>query len=86
MMRVYLSIDLDYFCRGRKQQCDAFFKKVYALRLPIHVACEHHHLLDTMEGDFDTLINVDFHSDLCDTPAEGWVPEDLNEGTWGNFV
>jgi hypothetical protein len=85
-MNVYLSVDLDYWCRSRKQQCNAFFERVYALDLPIHVACEHHHLIDTMEGDFDTLINVDWHSDLCETPDEGWVPEDLNEGTWGNFV
>jgi len=85
-MKAYLSVDLDYWARGAKRQCDAFFKKVYALHLPIHVACEHHHLIDTMQGNFDTLINVDWHSDLCDTPDCGWKPNELEDGTWGNFV
>jgi hypothetical protein len=87
MIPVFLSIDLDYWAHGRKHQCDVFFKKVYALGLPIHAAYEHDHLLDVINSSqCTTLINVDFHSDLCDTPAEGWELSDLNEGTWGNFV
>jgi len=85
-MKVYLSVDLDYFIRAHRGHCDAFFEKVYALRLPIFSACEHHHLLKSMGGDFDTLINVDFHSDLCDTPEGGWRGYQLCDGTWGNFV
>lgn len=87
MTPVFLSIDLDYFCRGRRHQCDAFFKKVYALGLPIHAAYEHDHLLDVINSSrCTTLINVDWHSDLCDPPGGGWESSDLNEGTWGNFV
>lgn len=86
-MNVYLSIDLDYWCRSQKRTCDAFFKKVYALHLPIHVAREHHHLLDVINSSrCDTLINVDWHSDLCDSPEDGWTLADFNDGTWGNFV
>jgi len=86
MSKVYLSIDLDFWAHSQRQHCNAFFEKVFALRLPIFAVCEHHHLLPTMAGCFDVLYNVDWHSDLCDPPEEGWIKSQLNEGTWGNYV
>jgi len=48
------------------------------------VAVHHHHLLDYVNNrgrGFNTLINVDFHSDLSDDQ-----PGELSEANWVNFV
>ena len=83
-MRVYLSIDLDYWCL--KGSPDAFFRRVFKLGLPIFVAPFHDQLLHYIDGsDCDTLINVDYHADLIDMP-NCWDIERLTEGTWGNFI
>lgn len=85
-MKVYLSIDLDYWQRQHDAQfCTVFFQKVWKLGLPICVALYHHHLLPHINGcDCDTLINVDYHSDLAD--LDSCRALDFQEGTWGNFV
>ena len=84
-MKTYLSIDLDYWSYSTEQSAVRCFDRVFSLGLPIYVAPYHHQLLTHMnESACDTLINVDFHSDLCDLHDP---PHDLlNEGTWGNFV
>jgi hypothetical protein len=91
-MRVYLSIDLDYWRRIPERRFAVnFFKKVQArvklARLPVLVALHHHHLIDDINSRcewLDRVINVDYHSDIVDRhPGE---PLELNEGTWANFV
>lgn len=85
-MRAYLSIDLDYWCDGFKPwQVRRFFQRVYRLGLPVTVALHHHHLIeDINKRKLDTVINVDYHSDLIDVTDPHKVP--LEEGTWANFV
>lgn len=87
-MRAYLSIDLDYWCKfTTPHSARAFFQRVWKLRLPIMVALHHHHLLDDINKraqDLDTVINVDFHSDIADDIRD--TAMELNEGTWANFV
>ncbi len=85
-MNVYLSVDLDYWRRQRDpKSCTAFFQEVWKLGLPICVAMYHHHLLPHMNGqDCDTLVNVDYHSDIVD-PDPGRAL-DFTEGSWANFV
>ena len=81
-MRTYLAIDLDYWNGLPRQSINAFFARVFRLRLPIWVAPFHHQLLPHInQNPCDQLINVDYHSDICEC---GDLP--LNEGTWGNFV
>ena len=85
-VKVYLSIDLDYWRRQRAPNtCTAFFQEVWKLGLPIYVAMYHHHLLPHINAqDCDTLVNVDYHSDLVDLDPGRIL--DFQEGTWGNFV
>jgi len=85
-MNVYLSIDLDYWQKHRNPKaCTAFFQKVWKLGLPVYVVMDHHHLLPHVNAsDCDTLVNVDYHSDLADV-RPGYVL-DFGEGTWTNFV
>lgn len=83
-MLIYLSIDLDYWvhCHERRP-VDSFFGHVFALNLPIFGAAFHHDLLEQINPtNYDKIINVDFHSDICDD-GEGL---ELNEGTWLNYV
>src|SRR3972149_3365011 len=88
-MKIYLSIDLDYWrhARERRYVLD-FFRKVKALRLPVLVAFYHHHLIDDINDRcqwLDRIINVDYHSDIVD----GTFGDDdfrFNEGSWANFI
>jgi hypothetical protein len=83
-MRVYLSIDLDYWCQGKDPA--PFFRRVFKLGLPIFVAPFHDQLLSHIDqSSCDTLINVDYHSDLADFPL-GENRDLIDEGTWGCFV
>jgi len=84
--KIYLSIDLDYWrYHTTPESCTSFFQQVWQLKLPVHVAAYHHHLLPHVNSfDCNTLINVDYHSDLCDLPAGRTI--DFTEGTWINFV
>ena len=91
-MATYLSIDLDFWCHcHRRRRVDSFFKKVYALGLPIYTVSLHHHLLKHInKSKYDQIINVDYHSDLCDLATaedtrRGYVLF-LDEGSWANFV
>jgi len=83
-MNTYLSIDLDYWVNcHRRRDVDLFFKKVYALGLPIFTAPFHDQLLEHINlSKYDQIINVDYHSDICDDGAE----LTLTEGTWANYV
>jgi len=82
-MRTYLSIDLDYWNGLQRRSIDTCFGHVFQLGLPIWVAPFHHQLLPHInQCDYDTLINVDFHSDIAE---QGWG-QSPTEGTWANFV
>jgi hypothetical protein len=88
-MKAYLSIDLDYWSHSTERSALHFFDRVFALNMPIWVAPFHDQLLPHIEqSDCNTLINVDFHSDLAELalPAKDMLVGGLNEGTWGNYV
>ncbi len=88
-MKAYLSIDLDYWSHSTERSALHFFDRVFSLNMPIWVAPFHDQLLPHIEAvDCNTIINVDFHSDLADLalPAEDMLLAQLNEGTWGNFI
>ena len=84
-MKVYLSIDLDYWRAERSAKAATrFFKKLFGeLDLPIMTALHHHHLIPhTNSFDVDTVINIDAHSDISDRGEK----MTLDEGNWVNFV
>ncbi len=79
-MKTYLSIDLDYF-NGRDESLVTFFDKVLRQYITPKIVRYHHELLPHIDASGCTkLINIDFHSDLCESCYE------LNEGTWVNYV
>lgn len=85
-MNAFLSIDLDYWSRDSlPHAATRFFRRLYQrFGRKIMVAVHHHHLLDHVNNrgqGYDTLINVDFHSDL-----DGEQPNELTEANWVNFV
>ncbi len=89
-MKAYLSVDLDFW-NGRKFPQD-YFDSLVETNLPITFVRQHHFLLKHIgqfENQFDTLINIDYHSDIADR-MDGrkrfskQCP--LNCGTWVNFV
>lgn len=86
MEKVYVSIDMDYWCsprQSRKEGTD-YIANVIDL-CPTNVKCVimHHQLLRHInKSGASAVYNIDFHSDLADR-----VPKhELNEGTWANFV
>ena len=85
-MKAYLSIDLDYWRKHTNpRSCTDFFHEVWKLKLPVYTCLYHHHLLPHVNAqDCDTIINVDYHSDLADLEPNDIL--DFNEGTWGNFL
>jgi len=85
-MNAFLSIDLDFWCHEcRPHKATRFFRRLFQkFGRPIMVAVHHHHLLEHVNNlgrGFNTLINVDFHSDL-----DGETPDELSEANWVNFV
>lgn len=80
-----LSIDLDYWNTVTHHTTN-FLKRVLQLDVPI-ILTKHHHqslaFINRHEGKY--LVNVDYHSDLCEDDADGGLPS-LNCGTWGNHV
>ena len=87
---VHLSYDLDFhlfqFMQNRKgfpnvKGCEIFIKDIFKLNVPIIIVNEHHEILPFInEYKFNTIINVDFHSDLVIEPYSV-----LDEGSWANF-
>jgi hypothetical protein len=82
-VKTYLSIDLDFWNGLGWRSIEGFFKHVFDLRLPIFVAPFHDQLLPHInQHPCNTLINVDYHSDIADDDGS-LICE---EGTWANFV
>jgi len=94
---IYLSIDLDYWCDKKDPNKSAynFLKEIAKLNKEIVVVNSHERLVEHInDSKCNTLINVDYHSDLADgfyknkylvkTKIGEEVP--FQEGTWGNFI
>ena len=89
-MKAYLSIDLDFW--NIFDFPKAYFDRLVATGLPITVVSQHHHLLphiSLFDGCFDTLVNLDYHSDIADR-EEGTRKfsrqVSLECGTWVNHI
>lgn len=85
-MNAYLSIDLDYWSHERNPNfAKRFFRRLLRnFGRPIMVAFHHHHLLAHVNRrgrGLDTLINIDYHSDLASGP-DG----EFTEANWVNYV
>jgi len=80
---IYLSIDLDYW--GEKLPLD-WFEQIAVLPVSKVVVISHEHLIghaNKFTAEFDTLVNIDYHSDLASHDGE---PIQKDEGTWANFI
>jgi len=89
-VNAFLSIDLDYWLLDSEPHAATrFFRRLYQrFGRKIMVAVHHHHLLDYVNNrgrGFDTLINIDFHSDLSDVQPDE-LTDKLTEANWVNFV
>lgn len=88
-MRAYLSIDLDFW--NRRNFPEEYLNHLMATGIPVTVASQHHHLVPHIrQFDFDTLINLDYHSDVADR-EEGMRGKfsrqvGLQCGTWVNHI
>jgi len=86
-MNVYLSIDLDFWCDEiTPYSATRFFRRLLShFGRPIMVALHHHHLVDHINSvtGLDTVINLDYHSDLMDELGDSLT---LEESNWANFI
>jgi hypothetical protein len=93
-MKSYLSIDLDYFFYEGFEIKDKFLEFMETLNklcdsknIKPSIVKYHHELLPIVDKySFDNLLHIDFHSDLTDYNKEDLYEDNLNEGTWINFV
>lgn len=80
----YLSVDLDFWgsFKYKKEHVSLFIEDVLSLDVPIHIVSSHEDILKYINKyRIKNLINIDFHSDLCDETTH----YTLNDGTWANF-
>jgi hypothetical protein len=85
----YLSVDLDFWYTHTSQKSSKrFFAKLLSLDVPM-VVCKHHQFLvsdvNLHQPKDDTLINVDYHSDISSENYFG-VDKRLNCGNWVDFI
>jgi len=92
-MKSYLSIDLDYWLNYNDGvNCLNFFKKVFALNIPIFVTVFHDQLIHHINchSDFDTLYNVDYHDDIIsfedDADRDSTLLYAAADYNWVNYV
>lgn len=87
-MKAYLSIDLDFWNPFTFPK--AFLDRLMATGLPVTVVSQHHHLVPHIKQfDFDTLINLDYHSDVADRDSgrkKFSLQIPLECGTWVNHI
>jgi hypothetical protein len=84
--RIALSIDLDYFNSFPITYMDTCFRRVLRSKVPILLVNDHKHLAAFFREnpEYDTLINMDFHSDLM--PIEDSRPDNLHCGNWVSYA
>jgi hypothetical protein len=90
-MSIYLSVDFDYWSGGTAENYQHMldYSKSILENIPqIDFVIHHHDIIKYINaGNYDKIINVDFHSDLCDCfnnkKRQGIR---LNEGTWANYL
>jgi hypothetical protein len=88
-MKVYLSIDLDFW--NSRDFPEEYFERLVESDLPIIVVGQHHRLVPHIrQFDFDALANLDYHSDLADrdSGSRGQFSRQVRLacGTWVNHV
>jgi hypothetical protein len=88
-MKAYLSIDLDFW--NGEDFPEKYFDRLLNTGLPITIVDEHHHLLQHIKQfEFDTIVNVDFHSDIVDNDKDEKgrfnISTELQCGTWANHI
>jgi len=92
-MKYYLSIDADYwnglhiYDFELERSIRDTLLKVKQLRVPVQVEKDHHELLDHIDKfKFNALVNMDYHADLTNGIPETGTLDDLNCGSWGNYI
>lgn len=83
---IYLSLDLDFFNVEQTLSLN-LLTKIANSGLPTKVVVSHEQLVSHINkfvGKFDTLVNVDYHSDF--PTITDLKSLDFDEGTWGAFV
>lgn len=78
----YLSVDIDNW--ANEEFPFKFLDRIKDLKVPIAVSVHHHELLGHINKfrQCRRLVNIDMHADVCGDCTD----DDLNCGTWGNFV
>lgn len=81
-----VTVDLDYWTILEKFSTNHtdYLKSLIDKTKSVKVISLHHHIVTKrmIPQDTDEVINIDFHNDIVDECPR----EDLNEGTWGNFL
>jgi hypothetical protein len=85
-MKNYLSIDLDFWNLYGSNGSLNFLRQVKESNIPVHIVDSHEELLPFInKGKYDTIFNIDYHSDIANNDKDGNLCE-LNCGTWANHV
>ena len=87
---IYLSVDLDFWI-GKVESPVVFFDHLLDTVKDVSIVVEHQDLIPhASQFDFDTLVNIDYHSDVtevgCTNPDEEKTLSDIDCGEWVNFV
>lgn len=89
MSGIYLSIDIDYWSVPgcNRDQMISYLQRAIDCTDNLKVFLMHDEMLNHVNcSGASTLYNVDYHSDLADMIRGTQKDEDLNEGTWVNYV
>jgi len=83
--RVYLSIDADFF-NSNAAALLGMLDMLSGLAERLFIVLEHHHLLPHIRAhEFDTLVNLDWHSDIAGRNEQGKRYR-LTDGSWVDHV
>lgn len=86
MSNTFVTVDLDYWTmtsRFRKSHTK-FLQSLINKTSKVAVVKHHHHVVTRrmIPAATEEVINIDFHNDIVDNCPR----DELNEGTWGNFL
>lgn len=94
--KVFLSIDLDYWQEPTDKKCGQFFIELlkHCTNRPdivLYPVVSHEEMLPYVNhSGCNHLINMDWHSDICEDKMINWDVSDgkmdINEGIWVNWV